>query len=74
MTAGQPADNGLDLLKWYAEMGVDEAIGDEPVDRYLESEAQAARASQGRGKSPRGARNQARALPGRHHGHRRPRR
>ena len=45
MTPGQPADNGPDLLKWYAEMGVDEAIGDDPVDRYKESEAQAARAS-----------------------------
>ena len=46
VTSGRPADNGLDLLKWYAEMGVDEAIGEAPVDRYQESKAQAARVSQ----------------------------
>lgn len=45
VTSGRPADNGLDLLKWYAEMGVDEAIGETPVDRYQESEALAARSS-----------------------------
>ena len=29
--------DALDLLKWYQEMGVDEAMGEAPVDRYAES-------------------------------------
>ena len=30
------AETALALLEWQAEMGVDEAIGDAPVDRYAE--------------------------------------
>lgn len=32
-------NEALELLKWYGEMGVDEAIGEAPVDRYGEAAA-----------------------------------
>ncbi|MGI9412914.1 MAG: uracil-DNA glycosylase, partial [Hyphomicrobiales bacterium] len=54
VTGARPENDELDLLRWYAEMGVDEAIGDEPVDRYAESAAQAKRAAEAREK-PRAA-------------------
>ena len=38
------AKQGSDLLAWYAAMGVDEAIGDAPVDRFNASAKQVARA------------------------------
>merc|ERR1711879_1071437 len=31
------------LLKWYVEMGVDECIGDDPIDRYAASQEMLAR-------------------------------
>jgi DNA polymerase len=34
-----PANAAEALLRWYAEMGVDVAVGDEPVDRFAESTA-----------------------------------
>ena len=36
--APSPAE-ALALLRWYAEMGVDIAVGDDPVDRFAESAA-----------------------------------
>ncbi|QEN91129.1 uracil-DNA glycosylase [Labrys sp. KNU-23] len=41
MSASIPSEQIVALLQWYADMGVDVAIGDEPVDRFAES-AQAA--------------------------------
>ena len=41
MSASMPPEQIVALLQWYADMGVDVAIGDEPVDRFAES-AQAA--------------------------------
>ncbi len=40
------------LLRWYLEMGVDEAIGEEPVDRFSVSEAQKTKAQASRPPAP----------------------
>ena len=38
-----PRNEAEDLLRWYVDMGVDEAIGEDSVDRYAQSQAAAQR-------------------------------
>ena len=40
------------LLRWYIEMGVDEAIGEEPVDRFALAAEQKAKAQAARPQAP----------------------
>lgn len=59
---GQPIDLA-DLLRFYADAGVDEALTDEPVDRFAEAAAKVARAPQPRQEEPRRQERQQAAPP-----------
>jgi DNA polymerase len=63
MMTGSARDEAAQLLAWYAEMGVDTAVEDEPQDRFAESAAATEAAPQARSAPPPLA-SRERALPG----------